>query len=132
MVDKPKFVVSPHPKPCIIQWFNEGKGLQISHNVSSLSIEKTYKHEIWCDIVSMDACHIPLDRPWLSDKRAVHDGRMNTYTFTKYHKKITLTPCKSAHLSKTKGDPQMDIFLTTLLQFQLRKFESYKERILLG
>ena len=46
----------------------------------------------------------------------MHDGRMNTYTFTKDHKKITLTPLKSSLSSKPKENPKMDVFLTTLLK----------------
>ena len=93
MVDKLKLVVTPHPKPHTIQWLNQSKGLQISQRcLLSLNIDKTYKDEIWCDIVPMDACHVLLGRPWLFDRRVMHDGRINTYTFTKDHKKITLTP----------------------------------------
>ena len=79
---------------------------------------KTYKDEIWCDIVPMDACHVLLGRPWLFDRGVMHDGHMNTYTFTKDHKKITLTPPKISSLSKPKDNPKLDVFLTTLLKSQ--------------
>ena len=93
MVDKLKLMVTLHPKPYTIQWLNQGKGMQISsHCLISLSIGKNYKDKIWCDIVPMDACHILLGTPWLFYRRVIHDGRMNTYTFHKDHKKITLTP----------------------------------------
>ena len=62
----------------------------------------------------------------------MHDGRMNTYTFTKDHKKITLTPLKSAHSSKHKENPKKDVFLTILLKSQMHEFEPYKEWLLLG
>ena len=76
----------------------------------------------------MDACHVFLGRPWLFDRSVIHNGRMNTYTFTKDHKKITLTPLKVS----SKEDPTKDIFLTTLLKSQMHEYESYKEWILLG
>jgi len=57
---------------------------------------------------------------------------MNTYTFTKDHKNITLAPLKSTSLSKPKDKPQMDVFLTTLLKSQMHECEPYKEWILLG
>jgi len=133
MVDKLKLVVTPHPKPYTIQWLNQSKGLQISQRCFlSLSIGKTYKDEIWCDIVPMDACHVLLGHPWLFDRRVMHDGRMNTYTFTKDHKKITLTPLKISSFSKPKDNPKMDVFLTTLLKSQMHEYESYKEWDLLG
>jgi len=40
----------------------------------------------------MDACHILLGRPWLFDRKVVHDGYLNTYSFSKDGKKITLAP----------------------------------------
>jgi len=133
MVDNLKLLITPHPKPYTIQWFNQSKGLQISTQcLLSLSIGKTYKDEICCDIVPMDACHVLLGRPWLFDRRVMHDGRMDTYTFTKDHKKITLTPLKSSFPSKPKENPKMDVFLTTLLKSQMHEFEPYKEWILLG
>ena len=129
MVDKLKVIVSPHPKPYTIQWLNQSKGLQITQRcLLSLSIGKTYKDEIWCDVVPMDACHVLLGRPWLFDRSVIHDGRMNTYTFTKDHKKITLTPIQVP----SKETPSKDVFLTTLLKTQMHEFESYKEWILLG
>jgi len=82
MVDKLKLQATPHPKPHTIQWLNQGKGIQISHQcLVSLSIGKYYKDEIWCDIVPINACPILLGRPWLFDRSVIHDGRMNTYSF---------------------------------------------------
>jgi len=80
----------------------------------------------------MDACHVFLGWAWVFDRRVMYDGRINTYTFTLNHKKITLTPLKSTHSSKPKENPKMDIFLTTLLRSQMLEFEPYKEWILIG
>ena len=102
LVEKPKLLVSPHPSPYTIQWLNQGKGLQISSRcLLSFSIGKNYKDGIWCDIVPMDACHVLLGHPWLFDRSVMHDGHLNTYTFTKDHKKITLAPLKPTSQSKT-------------------------------
>jgi len=57
---------------------------------------------------------------------------MNIYTFLKDHKKITLTLLKSGHSSKPKETPQVNVFLTILLKFQVDEFKPYKEWILLG
>jgi len=47
MVDKLKLQANPHPKPYTIQWLNQGKGIQISHQrLVTLSIGKHYKDEI--------------------------------------------------------------------------------------
>ena len=68
MVDKLKLAVLPHPSP--------------------------YKGEIWCEIVPMDAYHVLLGRSQLLNRKVMHDGSLNTYIITKYHKKIILTPLK--------------------------------------
>jgi len=97
MVEKLKIAISPHPKPYSIQLLGQDKELQISsESLLSISIGKNYKDDIWCNIVPIDACHILLGKPWLFSKRVKNDGRMNVYTFTKDHKKITLTSLKSA------------------------------------
>ena len=71
MVDKLKLAVTPHPKPYTIQWLNQSRGLQISQRcLLSLSIGKTYKDEIWCDTVSIDACHVLLGHPWFFDRES--------------------------------------------------------------
>lgn len=72
----------------------------------------------------MDACDILLGRPWLFDRGVKHDGKLNTYTFAKDHKKITLTPLKPSQIQKPKDSPQLDVFLTTLLRSQQREFQS--------
>ena len=42
-----------------------------------------YHDEVLCDIISMDAFHMLLGRPWQFDRCAVHDGHANTYSVTK-------------------------------------------------
>jgi hypothetical protein len=58
----------------------------------SFSVGKKYFDNAWCDVVSMDACHILLGRPWLYDRSVVHDGRKNTYSLSIKGKKIVLAP----------------------------------------
>jgi len=57
---------------------------------------------------------------------------MNTCTFTKDHKKITLTPLKPSSQKNPQDNPKLDVFPTTLLHSQLHEFEDFQERILLG
>jgi len=83
--------------------------------IQHLSIGKNYEDEIWGDIVPMDAYYVLLCWPWLFDRRVMHDGRMNTYTFTQDYKKITLTPLKPSPKKKPQDNPNLDVFLTTLL-----------------
>ena len=51
-----------------------------------------YSDEVLCDVVPMHAGHILLGRPWQFDRKAVHDGFLNRYSFVKDGRKVTLTP----------------------------------------
>jgi hypothetical protein len=57
----------------------------------ALSIGK-YEDEVLCDVVRMHACHLLLGRPWQYDRRAMHDGLTNKYSFTLNRQPITLVP----------------------------------------
>jgi len=57
-----------------------------------LSIGESYHDELRCDIIPIDACHILLGRPWLFDRKVIYDVYLNTYSFFKDGKKITLAP----------------------------------------
>ena len=92
LVEKLQLKTEPHPHPFAIQWLNQGKGLQVSTRLIALSIGKSYRDELWCDVIPMDACHILLGRPWLFDRKVMHDGYQNTYTLLKDSRKITLAP----------------------------------------
>jgi len=137
MVEKLGLQATAHPHPYNIQWLNQGKGLQVnSRCLSSLSIGKNYQDELWCDIIPMDACHILLRRPWLFDQRVMHDGYLNTYTFSKDGKKITLAPLSPSQLHKYKTlntQPHSDLILTcseSLLKATHHEFNFFKESIL--
>ncbi|GJR03940.1 RNA-directed DNA polymerase [Tanacetum coccineum] len=54
------------------------------------SIGKSYKDEVWCEVIPMDADHILLGRPWQFDRKTKHDGFQNTYSFKKDGVNITL------------------------------------------
>jgi hypothetical protein len=52
------------------------------------------------DIMPMDVCHILLGRPWQYNKKAIHDGRRNLYTFEKDGEKHTLFPLKEESVAR--------------------------------
>lgn len=128
LVTKLNLPTQPHPSPYVIQWLNQGKGIRVSHRVLlSLSIGKSYTDELWCDVVPMDACHVLLGRPWQFDRRAVHDGYLNTYSFVHNNRKIVLTP-----ITPSIPSPKPSPSLSTLLQSEQHEYHSVKELILLG
>ncbi|GJS55188.1 hypothetical protein Tco_0628550 [Tanacetum coccineum] len=56
---------------------------------------KSYKDEVWCEVIPMDVLNILLGRPWQFDRKTKHDGFQNTYSFKKDGVKITLAPFDS-------------------------------------
>ena len=93
MVDKLKLHSDKHPHPYRIAWFKKGNEVTINKRwLMKFSIGKTYTDEVWCDVILMDACILLLWRPWQYDRKVIHDGRKNTYTFWKDGSKIILLP----------------------------------------
>ena len=64
----------------------------------------------------MDVCHILLGRPSQFDRKAIHDGRRNTYTFEKDGNKHTLLPLKAEADEEAPGNNIMLMSAKTLLQ----------------
>ncbi|KAJ0490007.1 putative nucleotidyltransferase, Ribonuclease H [Helianthus annuus] len=128
MVTKLHLTTTPHPSPYNIQWLNHRKGIQVTHQVLiSFSIGKRYHDDVLCDIIPMDACHILLGRPWQFDRKVVHDGFKNTYSFTKDDKNIPLLPLIP------DPDPSLaTAYLGVLLKAELREYKAVKEFILMG
>nr|KAJ0218875.1 hypothetical protein LSAT_V11C300120620 [Lactuca sativa] len=103
-----------HPKPYKLQWLKKGGEVTVSKRAHvHFSVGTTYKDDVWCDVVAMDACHLLLGRPWEYDRNIDHNGRTNTYSFLFGGVKITLVPSKpNEPVSRTSGT------LLTLNQFE--------------
>nr|GEU30846.1 hypothetical protein [Tanacetum cinerariifolium] len=79
-----------------IELFKKGNEVNVDTRcLVSFSIGRKYFDNVWCDVVSMDACHVLLGRPWQIDRCTTHDGRSNTYSFKKDNVKVTLVPSKA-------------------------------------
>ncbi|XP_052626904.1 uncharacterized protein LOC111883152 [Lactuca sativa] len=86
-------VVENRPKPYKLQWLKKGGEVTISKRaLVQFSVGTTYKDDVWCDVVAMDACHLLLGIPWEYDRNIDHNGRTNTYNFLFGGVKITLVP----------------------------------------
>lgn len=82
-VAKLKLQVEPHPTPYKLAWLQQNHDLMVTRRaLVSFSVGQAYKDQIYCDIVPMDACHLLLGLPWEFDRRVMHDGFLNTYSFT--------------------------------------------------
>lgn len=84
-----------HPSPYRLTWLNKDSDIKVSRRaLVPLSVGPTYKDNIYCDIVPMDACHILLGRPWQFDRNVLHNGKTNTHSFYFDNRRITLLPSK--------------------------------------
>nr|XP_010911115.1 uncharacterized protein LOC105037111 [Elaeis guineensis] len=91
LVEKLNLVTIKHPCPYRLQWLtNDGDVKVTKQVVVPFSIGKSYKNEVICDVVPLKASHLLLGWPWQYDRRAIHDGFKNTYTFAKNGKNIVL------------------------------------------
>uniref|UniRef100_A0A2N9FHU8 RNA-directed DNA polymerase n=1 Tax=Fagus sylvatica TaxID=28930 RepID=A0A2N9FHU8_FAGSY len=92
LVEKLNFPTLKHPMPYKLKWLNDCEEIKVTKQVLiSFSIGK-YKDEVLCDVVPMHAGHILLGRPWQFDRKAIHDGFKNRYSFVKDSRTVTLVP----------------------------------------
>ena len=105
-----------HRSPYNIQWLNQHKGLKVtSRCFISFSIRRNYQDKLWFDVLPIDVCHLILGRPWLYDRKVMHNGYLNTYSLTKDGKKIILAPLTPSQLttkSSIKIPDRLNLFLT--------------------
>lgn len=81
------------PFPYKLAWIQQGNEVSVSTRaLVEFSIGTSYKDQLFCDIVPMDACHLLLGRSWEFDRRVTHDGFLNTYTFHFNNRTFTLKP----------------------------------------
>ena len=92
LVEKLALTTLKHPHPYRLQWLNECGEIKVTRQVLvALSIGK-YEDEVLCDVVTMHASHLLLGRPWQYDRRVMHDGFTNRYSFTHRKQPIILVP----------------------------------------
>jgi hypothetical protein len=92
MVEKLNLHTMKHPRPYKLQWLNENGEVKVNERVLiSFSIGR-YHDEVLCDVVPMHAGHILLGRPWQFDRRVMHDGFKNRYSFVMNERPVTLVP----------------------------------------
>jgi hypothetical protein len=59
-----------------------------------------YRDEFFCDVITMDVCHVLLGRPLQYDINGIHDGRENTYTLENNGRTHMLLPIKENKLKE--------------------------------
>jgi hypothetical protein len=106
MVEKLNLKTEAHSHPYKLQWLQKGNDIQVTKKcLVQFSIGKNYQDEVMCDVVPVDACHILFGRPWQYDRKTVHNGLKNTYSFVKDGVKVVLAPLKMVITPKpSKGE----------------------------
>ncbi|KAE8730445.1 ABC transporter G family member 6 [Hibiscus syriacus] len=75
VVQKLQLKTDRHPKPYKLSWLNKDSEVTVDRRcLVSFSIGRKYFDNAWCDVVSMDACHILLGRPWQFLDEIEHGG----------------------------------------------------------
>ncbi|RZB52047.1 Agamous-like MADS-box protein AGL29 [Glycine soja] len=63
LVSKLSLAITPHPKPYKLQWLNEQGEMIVNQQVKVSFSIGTYKDEVICDVVPMEAGHLLFGRP---------------------------------------------------------------------
>ncbi|KAK1648977.1 hypothetical protein QYE76_066782 [Lolium multiflorum] len=92
LCEKLNLTLRKHPHPYHVQWLSDKGNVKIQHTVTVNFKIGPYEDTIECDVVPMTVCHMLLGRPWQFDKKAIHDGYSNAYTFKVKDKKFELRP----------------------------------------
>ena len=92
LVEKLGLPLLKHPRPYKLQSLNDCGEVKVNKQVLvSFSIGR-YIDKVLCDVVPMHAGHILLGRPWKYDRKVMHYGFRNRYSFVKDGKSVTLVP----------------------------------------
>ncbi|GKC50898.1 hypothetical protein Tco_1073643 [Tanacetum coccineum] len=84
MVKKLSLKTEKHPRPYKLSWLQKGKSVHVDQRcLVHFSIRDKYRDKV-----------LLLGRPWQFDRRTIHDGMRNTYSFDKDGGKIVLGPSK--------------------------------------
>ncbi|XP_018462540.2 uncharacterized protein LOC108833623 [Raphanus sativus] len=111
-VHKLDLTIEQHPSPYKLGWLHQGNELIITRRtLVQFSVVDAYRDEIYCDLVPMDACHLLLGRPWEFDRRVIHDGFLNTYTFRFNDRTFTLKPTIPSSVITTPTEAQNPVLL---------------------
>ncbi|XP_052489816.1 uncharacterized protein LOC105763661 [Gossypium raimondii] len=92
LVEKLGLATTKHPTPYKLQWLNDGGELKVTKQARVVFSIGKYQDEVVCDVVPMHAGHLLLGRPWQFDRRVVHDGYTNRYSFKHLGRNVTLAP----------------------------------------
>ncbi|KAI4387753.1 hypothetical protein MLD38_000159 [Melastoma candidum] len=93
MVEKLELLIEAHPYPYRLQWLNKESDVRVTQRARvPFYIGQSYRDEVFCHVIPMDACQLLLRRPWQFDRCVHHDEYRNTYSINVDEKNVTLLP----------------------------------------
>lgn len=94
-MDKLNLPTHNHPQPYSLTSLKKMNKISVDKRcLVEFSIGDELREQVWCDIPPINTFHIMLDQHWQNDRKTVHDGYQNTYTFIKNDKHIIFLPWK--------------------------------------
>lgn len=105
LVKKLNLTTRTHPRPYKLRCLDEHTGNYVKKQCLINFKIGSYEDQVLCDVLSMDACHILLGRPWQHDRGTKHDGVSNVYTLKhegKLKQLLLLPPNKTIPPPKCK------------------------------
>jgi len=84
--------IVPHRKPYKLHWLDKEGDIHVKNQVKVKFSMDTYEDIVLCDVAPMEACQVLLGRPWIFDKKTMHNGLTNKITFTHKEKNFVLHP----------------------------------------
>ncbi|RDX69588.1 hypothetical protein CR513_51277, partial [Mucuna pruriens] len=101
LVKKQTLPIIIHPRPYRLQWLSEKGQLLVDKQVEVTFILGNYEDKVVYDVVLMEATNLLLGRLWQFDKKGIHDGVTNRFTFIHMGQRVML---KSLSLTKVHKD----------------------------
>lgn len=93
VVEKLGLTRDKHLRPYNLRWLNDTARIRIIQRaIVPFSIGLHYSDHMYYDIAPIDFCHLLQGLPWEFDRKIIHDGAKNIYSFVWDSKKIVLLP----------------------------------------
>lgn len=89
-----------------------------------ISIGKSYKHEVFCELDDMEDCHIRLGKSWRQEVQGFYDLKRDLYVFSWEGKRIAMIPCEDQpHVPMDEVKIEENIFKTEVFEEHIKNIK---------
>ena len=131
LVEKLQLSTIHHPRPYKLHWMNDCGALKVNKQVKVSFKLGHYEDDVLCDIVPMQASHLLFGRPWQFDRKVLHDGFTNRYSFEYKGRNFTLKPMTPTQIAgefekkESGGSVPSKVFLAAKREFVDKNLDSW-------